>query len=200
MNTFDTPQETSDSSLLRDQLDEAMAEIRTLRLRLDVLATLDMETGLPNLNGIIDSVESAADRHERTREPFALIHVVIPGIDDAAARFGEEAVGDSVRHVAALLSAAVRGMDRVGRFDVTSFLVVAPQLDAAGVEGVVGRLSTVLMSMPINVGTETLNGEPLFSVVLSPDEAGGGADRMLASLNDARALALPGSPGVVTAP
>lgn len=200
MNTFDTPPETNDVTALRDQLGEALAEIRSLRLRLDVLATLDMDTGLPNLNGIVDAIETACVRQQRTGEPFGVVHVVFPGLDEAATRVGEDAVGDAVRHLAALLSAAVRGMDRVGRFDTTSFLVVAPQLDAAGVDPLVDRLVGVLTSMPVTVGNEVVDGEPVFSVVLSPAEAGGGADRLLTALPDARALARPSNPGVVTAP
>lgn len=181
---------------LQAELAELRAQNQELRLRLDVLSTLDPATGLLNSHGVEEALAAAAARGRRTGEPFGLMLVGFPGLLRIAAEAGQEAAGEELRHVGAMVTATLRAMDRVGRYDESSFLAVLAELHAGGIEAVVDRLVGNLYAMPSDSGHDPMSPVPLFSVVLSAE--GAEAEDLLEALPDARAAAGPGTPGVVT--
>ena len=187
---------TDDIDALHAKIDQLLAQNQELRLRLDVLSTLDPATGLLNSHGVEEALSAAAARGQRTGEPFALMFISFPGLLRIGEEMGPGDAQEELRHVGAMVTATLRAMDRVGRHDDSSFLAVLPQLEHAGVEAVVDRLVGNLYAMPSGAGLDPMTPVPVFSVVLSAE--GAEADDLLEALPDARLAAVPGSPGVVT--
>ncbi len=119
-------------------------ELGELRLQLDVLSTIDPITGLLNRNGILDAVDAAARRQGRTGEPFGLLLVAIPELRRIRAVEMEAVYVDVLRDVAALVTAALRDMDRVGRVDDMTLLAVLPWVGEDGLPAVRSRLGRIL--------------------------------------------------------
>jgi PleD family two-component response regulator len=147
---------------LEQALRERTAEVRRLRLQMDVLAGTDAATGLANRNGILDLIDLALARLERNREPFAVAAMGFPGLED---RGDDIDVGD-IQHVSALLTAGLRRLDRMARIDVGVFAGVLPGLTAEHVAVVEQRMRTIL-----GVGADD-EPDPRFAVVLIDVDAG----------------------------
>lgn len=126
-------------------------EIGDLRIQLDVLSTTDLVTGLPNLHGMLEVVDSAVQRHNRSGEPFGLLSIQLPGLaDNESGELDKEAL----RHTGALAASALRRMDRVGRTEGAGFLVALPGATIGGVESVSARVIRVVSSVPLGDDTE----------------------------------------------
>lgn len=183
--------EHDDVHALRRRLAEAEAllaertrELGALSLQRDVLAMTDPVTGLLNRGGIIDALELALVRLDRTAEPFALIGVRVEGARDA----------ETVRHVGALLMAGLRALDRVGRWDDETFCVVAPLLGAADPEAPADRVRR-LFDIPVAPGV----GVPRIAVVLPEPGPNLNAEAFLDALRRALDRADGGEPVIVRA-
>jgi GGDEF domain-containing protein len=150
-------------------------ELGEMRLQLDVLSTVDSLTGLLNRNGILDAVESAAQRQVRTGEPFGLLLITVPELRRIRAAEHELIYLDVVRDVAALVSASLRDMDRVGRVDDMTFLSVLPWVGEDGLPSVRSRLSRVLQARDRRL-------EALFTSVVAGPHGRVDADDLLAVL------------------
>lgn len=133
--------EANELDALRRQLEEREEELRNLRLSLDVLAPVDLATGLLNRNGLLEAIENAARWMERRREQFGVVAIVVPGVEDLR---DNEARASAVRHLAASLAAAVRGVDEVGRLNDSTFAMVLRELSRTGVDAVAERLKRVV--------------------------------------------------------
>lgn len=135
---------------MNDTRDAELAGYRRLlgelRLQLDVLSTIDPITGLLNRNGILDAVDAAAARQGRTSEPFGMLLVALPHLGRIRAVYGDIVYADHLRDVGALLSAALRDMDTVGRIDECSFLAVLPWVGEDALPELRLRLERVLRS------------------------------------------------------
>jgi GGDEF domain-containing protein len=145
---------------LEAALRERTAEVRRLRLQMDVLAGTDAATGLANRNGILDLIDMALARLERNHEPFAVAAVGFPGLEDRR----DDVDVSEIQHVSALLTAGLRRLDRMARIDVGVFAGVLPGLTADHVAVVEGRVRTILTA-----GHDS-DADPRMAVVLV-DEA-----------------------------
>jgi PleD family two-component response regulator len=143
-------------------LRERTAEVRRLRLQMDVLAGTDAATGLANRNGILDLIDLALARLERNREPFAVAAMGFPGLES---RDEDDIDVTDIQHVSALLTAGLRRLDRMARIDVGVFAGVLPGLTLEHVGVVETRMRTIL-----GVGTDD-EPDPRFAVVLVDAES-----------------------------
>lgn len=109
------------------------AEIGDLRLQVDVLGTLDPASGLPNLSGVVDLVDAAGRRLDRDGESFGVMALEMPAL-----------AGEAVRQAGAVVSAALRRVDRVGWAGSGGFVVVLPGVTAEGATTVVSRITAVV--------------------------------------------------------
>ena len=179
---------------LEAALAESRAEVRELRLQLDVLSTTDPVTGMPNAHGIVDNIGVTVERQSRTGEPFALMLVSIPLLAGLSARLGGAAAAEAMRHSSALVGAALRGMDIVGRLDATSFVAVLPQLESDGVAAVIDRLRSVLGAVPLDLGSDRIDLDPVIGVVLSAPGAPTAPEALIEQLQAAAGAAAAGRP------
>ncbi len=177
---------------LRAELEIARAELREAELQLAVLGGVDGATGLPNRRGVIDAIEASANRLDRTGEGFAVLHLSVP----ALAELGPD-LGEGVRHVASLLRATLRGVDRVGRFTDTAFAAVLAQADAAGVHVVAERVGTVLASLPLRTSAGEVVLTSGFAAVVVAARPAPPVDEIVEALVEAAGRVVPGGDPII---
>lgn len=179
---------------LRSQLEECRAELDRMRLLLDVQSTIDLSTGLFNAQGMLEPIQGAMDRLDRTGEPFAVFVIDLPHVAEQQIEIRDAAM----RHAGALVTATVRSLDRVGRLGDASLMIVLPQLGAAGVQVVLERIDRSLGVIPLDTGEGSIDLESVFTVLLSPEEPME-PETLLDAIADAREQARPGAPAIVQA-
>lgn len=182
---------------LRAEVRRLGEEIGFLRLQLDTLTTVDPATGVLNRNGFVDAIELALRRLDRLAEPFALTGVHLPGLPELAAADPDRGP-ESLRHVAALLSACVRSLDRVARLDERTFAVIAPTVSRRDHLVQLNRIRSVLTAA--TVIPEELGGRELdvrLAVVVVEGVGEHRAEDVLGALLQALERARPDRPELV---
>lgn len=166
--------EDVDLARLRALLEEREAELRKLRLALEILSPVDVATGLPNRAGILDAIDTQLQWLKRKVQPFATLRVVLD-------LEGEPTPGE-LAHFGALLKSALRGIDVVGRLEDADFICVLPDTEAAVLPPVFERLAVVLAS---ELGTAGRFGFAAVATRTAPEETPGGIlDRLLGLVPD----------------
>jgi GGDEF domain-containing protein len=177
---------TDDPGRLREEIARLQEEIGFLRLQLDAFSTVDPDTGALNRNGLIDAMEAALQRIDRLGEPFALSGVLLAGMSEADASDGGDR-RELVRHVAAVIQASVRALDRVARLDERTLAVLSPGIPCEDRAIQLDRIRSVL-----SAGSPDVEARMAVLVVSTVPEAG--AEELLAELTEALARAEPGRP------
>ena len=96
---------------------------------------------------------------------------------------------------AALVGAAVRQLDTVGRIDDQGFVCVMPMMSDDGVAPVVRRIEKVLDSTPVEFADgEELYLVPAFTIVVCSTAARVDPPSVMNRLMDVRGEAVPGTP------
>ena len=157
-------------SELESALLEARGEISRLELQLHVLTSTDALTGLANRNGILDSVQTAVARRVRMGEPFAVLGFRFPQLAGLGDAHHPDDYEEAVQHLAALLAAGLRNVDRVGRLDEETFVVVLTNIPASNIPVVVDRTLSSVRALPLSVGAEEYALDPTVSAAV-PGEA-----------------------------
>ncbi len=153
---------------LQEELEACRGEIGTLKLQLDILATTDSVTGLPNVHGMVELIEDAGHRLARTGEPFAVMMVRVPELEVIHSQGEPDVYREALRHTAALIVAGLRQVDKVGRLDTATFVATLPSLTHQGVDGVVDRLTKLLHAVPLTLADRRgFRLQPEIAVVLS---------------------------------
>ncbi len=185
---------------LRAELRRLTEEIGFLRLQLDTLTTIDPTTGLLNRNGFVEAIEMALQRLDRLAEPFALTGVYLPGLPELMAPDPDRAP-EVLRHVAALLAACVRSLDRVARLDERTFAVIAPTVSRRDHLVQLNRIRSVLTAaavVPEELGDRELDVR--FAVVVVEAVGEHGPEDVLQALIEALRRARPDRPELVLRP
>jgi GGDEF domain-containing protein len=145
----------SDESDLPRRVEELTDELERLRLVLEVVGTVDVETGMLNRTGILDALERGQRWLVRRGDIYGLIVVRFPRLADEVLQ-GEDAVEFRI-HVAATIGAAVRDVDSVGRIDDRTFAAVLADLNPGAIDIVAGRLQALLERL--TASTAAIGGE-----------------------------------------
>lgn len=106
-----------------------MSERKRLEEELEQGALLDAVTGLPSRALLLDRLEQARARLERTGSPFVVMFVQADRLDAVGARFGPERADAALRAMGARLLAAVRSGDTVARYSGDEFVIVCEDLE-----------------------------------------------------------------------
>lgn len=165
---------TARLAAVEQALEKRTAALRMLRLQLDVQSIADPVTGLLNRNGIVDSIELALERRSRYREPFAVMTVSFPGLADALSGHPLHEREEALRHLGAIMTAALRRLDRSGWLGGLTFAAVMPGLTGSDAEAVIDRLRSVLSAAPVEAGGGAHQPLPRVAAVLA--EPGRDAD------------------------
>jgi len=123
---------------------------------LQVLATTDPLTGIPNRRTVLHRLEEELARTERTTGVLGVIELDIDHFKRVNDTYGHPA-GDAVlREVAGRITSALREYDVAGRIGGEEFLVVAPEMDADSLAALAERLRASTKGAPIAHGTDRI--------------------------------------------
>ncbi len=107
---------------------------------IDAFFPIDLETGLLNRNGLIDSIHRSTLWWKRRREQFAVLAVYVPGVEKVASGRRPELIS----HLAATVAATMREIDEAGRVDDATYVVVLRDFQREGIPSVVDRVRTAI--------------------------------------------------------
>jgi diguanylate cyclase (GGDEF)-like protein len=122
--------------------------LRVLNAALDTSARTDQLTSLPNrrhLDDVIVAAMSAGDRHA---VPVSLLMIDLDHFKRVNDTYGHTTGDHVLQHVAALLQAAVRTEDVVGRWGGEEFLAVLPHTDETGASRIAERIRESVGTSP----------------------------------------------------
>lgn len=114
--------------------------LRDLNQRLEWLSNRDPLTGLPNRRNALARMHEEQLRSQRTGKPFALAIADIDHFKDINDTWGHEAGDRVLAAVATTLASSVREYDLCARWGGEEFLVLLPEIDAAGAYDSAARL------------------------------------------------------------
>jgi diguanylate cyclase (GGDEF)-like protein len=109
---------------------------------------LDPDTGLYNAQGLLRRVTEAGASALRHSRPLGCVVMSAELVPDRTRTFASNGASETtVRTVAAALRAQGRASDSIGRLSGNEFVIVAPDTDSAGVQGLVDRIRTAMEAM-----------------------------------------------------
>lgn len=201
----------SDDQADRDDLEQQLARLQTeieeyrrrsgeLRLALETLTTLDYITGARNRAGIIQSIEGAIQWSSRESTPFGVMGVKIDGLAEIVGTEPPETAEEAMAHTAAVISAGLRAVDRVGRVDDALFLIVLAKLEEPGVPVVSRRIASILSAVPFQTEHDVYSLEPRIACVLVEGGAAPPAEEIVRGLETAEGSATPDTPELIFFP
>jgi GGDEF domain-containing protein len=152
------------------ELLSARSQIGRLELQLHVLASTDALTGLANRNGVLDSVQTAVARRRRMGEPFAVVGFRFPQLVGLLEASLPDEYEEAIQHLAALLAAGLRNVDRIGRLDEETFVVVLTNIESSKIPIVVDRTIASVRALPLSVGAAEVVLDPAVAAAVPGEE------------------------------
>lgn len=107
-------------------------DLQEANARLELLATTDPLTGLPNRRQLVAAMDREISRSERYGHPFSVILMDVDFFKSLNDSFGHDAGDGVLRQIAAMLGEHSRTSDMAGRWGGEEFLVVCPETDMEG--------------------------------------------------------------------
>ncbi len=137
------------------ELEAALAEAEQLKLRYQMLSTVDELTGLHNRRFFLSEAERGLGQATRHRQPFSLMIVDLDFFKQINDTFGH-AVGDiALKDVAEVLGTHTREGDILARFGGEEFVLALPSTELAGALVLARRIQDHVRSLRWRAGEET---------------------------------------------
>ncbi len=136
-------------------VEELQARLRTgrriseLEQELRIKATRDSLTGLYNRGAIIDILQKAMARHERSAHPISIIFADLDHFKQTNDNYGHQAGDEVLREVARRATCVLRPYDSFGRYGGEELLVVLPECSAGGALAIAERLRSAIADQPV---------------------------------------------------
>ena len=144
-------------------------DIRQLRLALEVLSPVDPSSGMLNRNGVIDAIQDALDWLMRRSDPFAVLVVQIPALEELYAKRAEDH-RRLHQHLEVSLAVALRRVDKVGHLDYMSYAAVLREFKTSGSPDFLDRIDALYESEPTLPTGRAI--EPAYTLaIIKPDPA-----------------------------
>lgn len=106
-------------------------------------------TGLLNRRAMQEAIDQQLARSRRARDTFAVVMLDLDHFKSINDRYGHP-VGDEVlKHVASLLQAGIRDIDRLGRFGGEEFVLLLPSMSLADAALAAEKLRERLSAQPL---------------------------------------------------
>ncbi len=135
--TNDEPEDIEKALFERDE------EIRRLRLALDVLSPIDPASGTLNRNGLLDAIQEALNWLSRRKDQFGILLIEVEGLPDPPTSADDDHRWLD-KHLEAVMSATLRGVDKIGHLDHLTYVAVLREFKVEGVTALLDRLATIL--------------------------------------------------------
>lgn len=126
--------------LSRRELMTTHEDLRTAHRRLAALATTDPLTELPNHRALVEAIDTEMERSRRYGHTCALLFVDIDFFKELNDTHGHTAGDRVLREIGAIMDAALRTIDTVGRWGGEEFVAVLPEIDAEAARATGERL------------------------------------------------------------
>jgi len=97
--------------------------------RLEMLATTDPLTGLPNHRSLMAALEHELERARRYHRPYSVIFLDVDHFKALNDSLGHASGDAALRELGALARRTLRGIDIVGRWSGEEFLAILPETD-----------------------------------------------------------------------
>ena len=149
---------------LESRVAERTAQLHESNRRLEQLAMTDALTGLLNRRAFFAAAHGALESALRHGRPLAAVMIDVDHFKSINDVYGH-AAGDSVlRHVAATLSAMVRGEDCLARYGGEEFVLLAPETDLDSAFALACRMGEALRNSPAPIGDGMIKVTASFGV------------------------------------
>lgn len=122
--------------------------VARLMAELSRLSRHDGLTELLNRRAVDDLLRDEARRAVRANKPFSVLMIDADYFKSINDRFGHAAGDEALRHLAQILSAQMRDIDRVGRFGGEEFIVLLPGTSSTEALSAAERLREALLRRP----------------------------------------------------
>lgn len=137
-------------------IERDLTEHKMLQSRLEVLASTDGLTGLPNRQAIMTKASKEFSRARRYNRPLSLVMIDIDHFKSINDQHGH-AVGDQVLNsVGTTCQSALRGSDVLGRIGGEEFVLLLPDTPQGNAQHVAERMRKYLAETPIDINDKTL--------------------------------------------
>ncbi len=149
------PAAAASEHALARALKSAQAEVERLKqalVRAEQLADHDPLTGLLNRRGFAQALAGALAACRRYRTEAALIYIDLDGFKAVNDRFGHAAGDETLKVVAQVLAAGVRGSDITARLGGDEFAVVLNRAGRASAETKAELLAKAVENAPVGAG------------------------------------------------
>ncbi|MCB1980424.1 MAG: GGDEF domain-containing protein [Burkholderiaceae bacterium] len=136
------------SELLQSKLAETNRQLQLQRDELEKQARRDSLTGLLNRREILRLAEQELARARRQGTPVSLLMLDLDDFKSINDQFGHPAGDDVLRHVAEVMTHAIRQTDQVARFGGEEFVVLLPDTPEANAWHLANKLRQKLADTP----------------------------------------------------
>lgn len=183
---------------LREKIDRSRRRSGELQHALETMTTVDPVTGVRNRLGILQSIEGALQWNAREGTPFGVMAVWVPALSEVTRHEARTVGEEAMAHVAAVVSAGLRAVDRVGLWDDALFLVVLAKLtDEKGASRVSSRLASMLSPVPFMAGDTEYPLVPRIACALVGGGASVRAEEVVRRLEQATGSDDPSRPDII---
>lgn len=138
-----------DPSELKKLLNDTLDQLDRLKLTLEVVGTTDLDAGILNRTGILESLERGRRWMQRRGDIYGLVVARFPMLRPLDA--SNIADLELIQHLAATIGAGVREVDEVGRLDELTYAATLQDLKPGTVRVVVDRVATLLRNTVISM-------------------------------------------------
>lgn len=145
-------------------IERDLTEHKMLQSRLEILASTDALTGLPNRQAIISKAETEFASARRYNRPLSIVMVDVDHFKSINDQHGH-ATGDQVlRDVATICQDVLRGSDVIGRIGGEEFVLLLPEAEQKSAEHIAERMRARLAGTKILLQNLELNVTASFGV------------------------------------
>lgn len=132
----------SEPAELQRMLLGALDELERLKLTLEVVGTTDLDAGILNRTGVLESLERSRRWMDRRGDIYGLLVVRFPTLRPLDTSVPEDL--ELVQHLSATIAAGVREVDEVGRIDGLTYASTLADLKPGTIHVVAERVTSLL--------------------------------------------------------
>ena len=152
-------------------IERDLTEHKLLQSRLEVLASTDALTGLPNRQAIMNKAEKEFARARQTQSPLSIVMIDVDHFKAINDQHGHAAGDHVLKEVGTICQDVLRGSDVIGRIGGEEFVLLLPGAAQDSAEQVAERMRARLAGTQIQLQNQTFNVTASFGVAtLSSDD------------------------------